>query len=335
MLDRPATLDADETRLTTWSLANANDFVDVFAPLHASLGVVEVAEADPEFRVDLSLSSLQGLVAVRFATRSRIRFRRQFLAENQIELHFVETGRHVVKIDGSRFDVPAGHAYVILKPGSLDVEIDASTSGTAVAFSRRWCAGFASYGSSDPGAALSSFEPVVRFDEGGVDALRHMVDLLTVGRGRHLFAESSPGGSVFKDAILTTFMSSWPRQAVQDELFLYPGSLKRALTWINQHLAQEFGIEEVADVAGTSVRTLQMYFRQYLRTPPRVYVTQLRLEKVRQDLLLARTTDKVSDIAARWGFSHMGHFASVYRDTYGETPSATRSKGVGVRNSTS
>jgi AraC-like DNA-binding protein len=34
----------------------------------------------------------------------------------------------------------------------------------------------------------------------------------------------------------------------------------------------------------------------------------------------------VSDIAARYGFFHLGHFAEGYRRRFGETPSETRQR---------
>ena len=32
----------------------------------------------------------------------------------------------------------------------------------------------------------------------------------------------------------------------------------------------------------------------------------------------------VADIAARWGFWHMGHFSQDYKALFGETPTQTR-----------
>jgi AraC-like DNA-binding protein len=31
----------------------------------------------------------------------------------------------------------------------------------------------------------------------------------------------------------------------------------------------------------------------------------------------------VAEVAARWGFSHLGRFAAAYRKRYGESPSHT------------
>lgn len=331
MLDRPVSLDDKQLHAASWSFESAAHLVDAMAPLHALLGFIEVPEAAPDFLVDLELSSIPGILAARFATRSRIRFRREIVAEGQIELHFVENGRHIVSFAGNQFEAPAGSAYAILTPGTVDVDIDASSSGTAMALSRHACTALISHGSSDPNALLSSFKPLVHFQEGSVDVLRRMADLLTADRTKHVFWASPSGAYAFRDAVLTTFISAWPSETRQVEAALYPGSLKRALSWIDDNLGREFSMEELAGAAGTSMRTLQMYFREYFRTPPSVFVNRLRLEKVRQDLLLAGPHERVGDIATRWSFHHMGHFANMYKNIYGESPSATRSKGSGTR----
>jgi len=54
-----------------------------------------------------------------------------------------------------------------------------------------------------------------------------------------------------------------------------------------------------------------------------VALTRARLHHVRRDLLAARPGARVGDIAAAWGFSHLGRFAAAYRRRFGEPPSAT------------
>lgn len=53
------------------------------------------------------------------------------------------------------------------------------------------------------------------------------------------------------------------------------------------------------------------------------FLQHIRLEKVRDELKTARTGQSVADIALKWGFSHLGRFASEYRARYGELPSGT------------
>jgi len=56
--------------------------------------------------------------------------------------------------------------------------------------------------------------------------------------------------------------------------------------------------------------------------PPRRYAQSLRLSRARADLRDARPGEvTVAEVAAKWGFWHLGRFASTYRATFGELPS--------------
>ena len=53
------------------------------------------------------------------------------------------------------------------------------------------------------------------------------------------------------------------------------------------------------------------------------YMRTARYQKVREALSRAEPEESVGDIAAKWGFSHMGRFSVEYRRRFGETPSET------------
>ncbi|MEY9951316.1 AraC family transcriptional regulator [Leifsonia sp. EB34] len=83
-------------------------------------------------------------------------------------------------------------------------------------------------------------------------------------------------------------------------------------------------VAEVAAAVSTSVRSLQDAFRTSLDTTPMAYLRGIRLEKVHDELSAAEPgTVTVTEVAARWGFLHLGRFAAAYSRAYGERPSAT------------
>ena len=59
------------------------------------------------------------------------------------------------------------------------------------------------------------------------------------------------------------------------------------------------------------------------------YLRDIRLERVRQDLLDPGQPHSVTEIATRWGFFQLGRLAAEYRRRYSETPRETlvRSRG--------
>ena len=53
------------------------------------------------------------------------------------------------------------------------------------------------------------------------------------------------------------------------------------------------------------------------------YLRNARFERARTALLRAEPEESVTDIAAAWGFTHLGRFAIEYRRRFGERPSDT------------
>ncbi|MCM2131322.1 helix-turn-helix domain-containing protein [Larsenimonas rhizosphaerae] len=74
---------------------------------------------------------------------------------------------------------------------------------------------------------------------------------------------------------------------------------------------------------GVSRRKLQYCFQTCLGMSPVSYIKLFRLNAVQRVLSTADHLTRVQDEAARWGFFHMGRFATEYRQFFGERPSET------------
>jgi AraC-like DNA-binding protein len=104
---------------------------------------------------------------------------------------------------------------------------------------------------------------------------------------------------------------------------LLPRDVKTALDLMKADPARERSIGELAAACGVSGRTLQKHFRRFLDRRPGEVLRELRLERVRFELLRAWPDVSVAESAMRWGFGHLRRFAAAYRRRYDETPSAT------------
>jgi AraC-like DNA-binding protein len=102
-----------------------------------------------------------------------------------------------------------------------------------------------------------------------------------------------------------------------------PADLVRALSWLQNRLAEPVQLEELARVAGVRPRTLETHFRMFLDTTPLGWVRRMRLARARSELLRSGPTRTVTDIAFANGFSQPGRFAAQYRQAFGELPSST------------
>jgi AraC-like DNA-binding protein len=100
--------------------------------------------------------------------------------------------------------------------------------------------------------------------------------------------------------------------------------VSQAVELLRNNPAHPWTVTELAAEVSLSVRSLQEGFRRSLNTAPMAYLRQLRLEKVHEELRTAAPgTLSVTEVAAHWGFAHLGRFAAVYRIKFSEHPSDT------------
>lgn len=104
-----------------------------------------------------------------------------------------------------------------------------------------------------------------------------------------------------------------------------PETLRRAIAFIEAHPDRDIGIADVARAACVTVRAVQLAFRRHLDTTPMAYLRQVRLDLAHQDLRRGHPDDgaRVTQVAARWGFSSPSRFSTFYRSEYGQLPSQT------------
>lgn len=105
-----------------------------------------------------------------------------------------------------------------------------------------------------------------------------------------------------------------------------PATVFRAMDFCRDNMRKPILVADIATAAGVSVRRLQAAFRIHVGTTPIEYVKRLRLAGVHADLQrIADGTsyETVSEVALRWGFTHLGRFSGTYRAEFGVLPSQT------------
>lgn len=153
----------------------------------------------------------------------------------------------------------------------------------------------------------------------------------------HLAARSPDGASAHRsyplsviqiqNRLLAALLGTQPHSA-QERLAassppLAPRYVRAVEDYLVAHPHEEVTPERLAALAGVSVRSLFLGFQRYRRIGPMKLLREIRLHKVRDELLLAEAATTVTDVALRWGFYHLGRFAHEYRVHFGETPSQT------------
>lgn len=102
-----------------------------------------------------------------------------------------------------------------------------------------------------------------------------------------------------------------------------PVFVRRAERFIEQHLKDDIELSDIVDAAGVPARTLYSGFERFMGHSPMRWLRLRRLESARADIVASNGQTSVTALANQYWFGHGGRFATLYRETYGEAPSAT------------
>ena len=129
--------------------------------------------------------------------------------------------------------------------------------------------------------------------------------------------------------LAVTALTVFPNSAltdptIEDRRDAHPATLRRAVTFIDEHAHADIAVADIAAAANASVRAVQLAFRRHLGTTPTGYLRRVRLENAHRELLSADPArESVTAVAHRWGFPSASRFAARYRAAYGVHPNRT------------
>jgi AraC-like DNA-binding protein len=96
---------------------------------------------------------------------------------------------------------------------------------------------------------------------------------------------------------------------------------------IYHHMDGSITIESLALKYSVSEKTLQNSFKSLFGFTPKIFLRKLKLNLVHHELKNSTNIKmKVSQVAMKWGFKHMGSFAKYYKELFGKNPSQTLKK---------
>ena len=125
--------------------------------------------------------------------------------------------------------------------------------------------------------------------------------------------------------LLLTHPHNYTEQLFSDQPLPPPRIVRRVIDFIDNSDGMQLRLADLTDCANVSERSLHNAFKKHLGMAPMSYVRQRRLQQAHDELLRIDPGQgvTVTDIALRFGFSHMGRFAAAYRERFGESPSVT------------
>ena len=103
-----------------------------------------------------------------------------------------------------------------------------------------------------------------------------------------------------------------------------PRAVQEVVDLMNSRPETPYSAGDLAVHAGVSLRALQAGFRQHLGMSPGTYLNEVRLGRAHAELVDGRPGEvTTTEVAYRWGFTHLSRFAAGYRRKFGRSPSET------------
>jgi AraC-like DNA-binding protein len=142
-------------------------------------------------------------------------------------------------------------------------------------------------------------------DSGGSDH-RHYLEALGVVLAHELARINTGGHSA--EAQPNGGLAAWQR--------------RKAVAYIEEHLAEPISLEALARLVGLSACYFCRAFRQSLGVPPQRYQLRQRIERAKT--LLAKRAASVTDVSLTVGYNDTSAFCTAFRRATGLTPSTYR-----------
>lgn len=101
-----------------------------------------------------------------------------------------------------------------------------------------------------------------------------------------------------------------------------------AEAYIRSHLDMPLSLSDLASHCGISGRSLLAGFRKHRGFSPMHFWREQRFQAAHRELISAEPCVSVTEIALKWGFSHLGRFSEEYRKRFLQAPSEARRQAV-------
>jgi len=143
-------------------------------------------------------------------------------------------------------------------------------------------------------------------------------------------ASGSPSGALFADTAVQTIALALLRRCEefpQPEVArggLAPWRLKRVLDLLEDQLADDLSLNDLAAAAGLSSVYLVRAFKQATGSTPHRYLVERRIERAKE--LLEATDMSIAEVALACGFASQSHLSTWFQRIVGTTPGRFRSE---------
>ena len=146
-------------------------------------------------------------------------------------------------------------------------------------------------------------------------------------------AEWGNGLSQVEARIFDVILDMIPSAELIEPLHSRARIAREILNLLHGRLDDPPNITELCLAVGARERTLHLSCVEAFGRPPATLLVELRLNATHRTLSRPAKDTSVTAVAVRYGFTHFGRFAAIYRRQFGEPPSVTltKARGAGAR----
>ncbi len=237
-------------------------------------------------------------------------------------------GQQELRMGGRRYLSDAEVGLVVAPTARQDLSISGDCRKLLLAIDRRALRGALEQMLGRRVDKDIEFEPLMPLDRGEALSWWRMVRVLwdDLGQPASLCAHGAMSGGL-EDAVIRGLLSFQPHNFSSDvhqmALGHMPAHVAKMRTFLVENARENLCAEDLDGVGGVSPARMTADFRKHTGQTPLQFLRRYRLEQARQWLVSAANTQSVSAVALEWGFTHLGRFSQEYRETFGESPSAT------------
>jgi AraC-like DNA-binding protein len=135
-----------------------------------------------------------------------------------------------------------------------------------------------------------------------------------------------------EQAFLACTIEGLPSNYSEELLYQNDGALschvRKAQIFIESNLHEDIKLGDIVAAVGVCSRLLQKAFSHHCGCSPMRFLTQTRLQRIRQELERGTKDTKIVDVMMDYGFSQGGKFAKDYQQLFGEKPSDTLKRSI-------
>lgn len=314
--------------LTKFPIVRTNRVEEAESLISRSLANAKIKRVADRRRFHLRMNGLNfgrtSLVYNRFGTNCKV------MAERGDTLAFIigSTVPSTFDLDGESFIASPHKAVMVTPTGQMQIQ---RPEGSEILVLRTNYSDILSHvedltGSYHRGSLMFDYSIDLTKSSGAM--LKRMVNYMVSELQHNDLAKINPGLLRCYDEMLLTALLSLPNnqwEKLNDDHYHHvaPRLVRRAEEYMQAHLDEAITTTDLLRICCCSRSALFATFQKARGYTPKEFLSEQRLQSVRQGLRKAQPEASVASIASECGFTHLGRFANAYRKRFGELPSET------------